>query len=206
MSAGAEPTGAPVSAMRPRHEIVAGLGTMGSLVTAIACVFALAGGVVAFHGWPELESVGSGPSLVVSEAPRAPLQVTAVRPSRSHPAPAGQVAGNGRVAHAQRRVIASAPQRSGNGRSTVSARPVTEPKPAAKSEPSSGPLAPVADTTEQTTNGLGQTVTDTTGALGSAVGGPLGKTVTNLGSGLGETVTKTGTLVANLLRAIQPGR
>ncbi|MEA2273304.1 MAG: hypothetical protein QOI98_2012, partial [Solirubrobacteraceae bacterium] len=47
---------ASASAMRPRHEIVAGLGTMGSLMAAVACVFVLAGGVVAFHGWPELGS------------------------------------------------------------------------------------------------------------------------------------------------------
>jgi hypothetical protein len=191
--------------MRPRHEIVAGLGTMGSLVAAIGCVFALAGGVVAFRGWPELDSAGSGPTLVVSDVPRAPLQVAAVHRSKpSHPA-ARQATAGARVAKAPRRVIASAPERivkRGSGQTT---RPAAVPKPPATTPPPTpGPLAPVADTAEQTTTGLGKAVSGTTDALGNVVGGPLGETVTTLGSDLGETVTKTGTLVANLLRGISP--
>jgi hypothetical protein len=190
--------------MRPRHEIVAGLGTMGSLVAAIGCVFALAGGVVAFRGWPELDSAGSGPTLVVSDVPRAPLQVAAVHRSKPARPAARQSTAGARVAKAPRRVIASAPERvvkRGSGQTT---RPTAVSKPPATTTPSTGPLAPVADTAEQTTTGVGKTVTNTTDALGSAVGGPLGETVTNLGSGLGETVSKTGTLVANLLRGIKP--
>jgi hypothetical protein len=197
-------TTAALYAMRPRHEIVAGLGTMGSLVAAITCVFALAGGVVAFHGWPELNSVASGPSLVVQEAPRAPLQVAEVRPAKAR-TPAHPAVANAPVAHA-RRVVASVPQRTVKRGTSVATRPTVETKPPTKPEPTPGPLSPVADTAEQTTNGLGQTVTDTTGALGGAVGGPLGQTVTNLGAGLGETVSDTGALLANILRAIKPGQ
>jgi hypothetical protein len=175
---------------------------MGSLVAAIGCVFVLAGGVVAFNGWPEIDSVSSGPSLVVNEAPRAPLQVAAPKPSKSRPA--RQKVAGARVAHAPRRVVASAPERTVNQGPTVATRPATVTKQVATTEKPGSPLAPVADTAEQTTNGLGKTVTDTTGAVGDAVGGPLGQTVTDLGAGLGGTVSKTGTLLANILRAIKP--
>jgi hypothetical protein len=192
--------------MRPRHEIVAGLGTMGSLVAAIGCVFALAGGVVAFQGWPELDSAGPGPTLVVSEVPRAPLQVAAVRktkPARS--APASTSAG-ARGAKAQRRVIATAPERTVRRTSGTATRPAAVTKPPEADTPAPGPLKPVADTAEQTTTGVGQAVTDVTGSLGGAVGGALGETVTNLGETLGNTVSDTGTVLANLLRAIKPTR
>jgi hypothetical protein len=192
--------------MRPRHEIVAGLGTMGSLVAAIGCVFVLAGGVVAFHGWPEVDTSGSGPSLVVSDAPRAPLQVASVRAAKAtHTSAAHSLAG-AHVAHAPRRVVASLPRPVVNRASDVATRPApTKPGPPT-TETSPGPLSPVADTAEQTTNGVGQAVTDVTGGLGDTVGGPLGQTVTGLGAGLGETVSNTGALLANVLRAIKPGR
>jgi hypothetical protein len=179
---------------------------MGSLVAAIGCVFALAGGVVAFHGWPELDSSGSGPSLVVADVPRAPLQVASVRAAKpTHTSAAHAVAG-ARVAHAPRRVIASAPRRRVHRASDVANRPTASKPPTTTTGTPPGPLSPVADTAEQTTDGLGQAVTGVTGGLGDAVGGPLGQTVTNLGAGLGETVSSTGALVANLLRAIKPGQ
>jgi hypothetical protein len=189
--------------MHPRHEIVAGLGTMGSLVAAIGCVFALAGGVVAFHGWPELESAGSGPALVVVDVPRAPLQVASVHrkpaAATSHHASAGA-----NVAKAPRRVVASAPGRTIRRNSATTTRPAPSAKTPSSDTPTPGPLTPVADTAEQTTTGVGKAVTDVTGSLGGAVGGSLGQTVTNLGAGLGKTVSNTGTLLANLLRAIKP--
>jgi hypothetical protein len=177
---------------------------MGSLVAAIGCVFALAGGVVAFRGWPEIDSVSSGPTLVVREAPKAPLQVASVKPAKASRPAARQTVAGARVAHAPRRVVASAPERTRNHSSSVVTRPPAVTKQVTTDEGPASPLAPVADTAEQTTNGLGQTVTDTTNALGDTVGGTLGQTVTNLGAGLGDTVSKTGTLLANLLRAIKP--
>ena len=176
---------------------------MGSLVAAIGCVFVLAGGVVAFHGWPEIDSVGSGPSLVVSEVPRAPLQVASVRKHKATQTSARHSVASARATHTPRRVIASAPHR--RVKSNTQATTHTDSKPAATTETSASPLSPVADTTEQTTTGVGQAVTDTTGALGDVLGGPVGQTVTDLGATLGGTVSQTGTVLANLLRAIKPG-
>ena len=178
---------------------------MGSLVAAIGCVFALAGGVVAFQGWPKLDSTGSGPTLVVSEVPRAPLQVAAVHKAKPARSTATSASAGARVA-APRRVIATVPERTVRRSTGTGTRPTTVSKPPQTDTPSPGPLEPVADTAEQTTTGVGQAVTDVTGSVGGAVGGTLGQTVTNLGAGLGNTVSDTGTLLANLLRAIKPAR
>ena len=55
--------------MRTTRALIAGFGTTGTLVAAVACVFAVASAVVAFNGWPNLGIGDRIDSLFVKDRP-----------------------------------------------------------------------------------------------------------------------------------------
>ena len=57
--------------MRTTRALIAGFGTTGTLVAAVACVFVVASAVVAFNGWPHLGIADRIDSLFVNDRPAA---------------------------------------------------------------------------------------------------------------------------------------
>src|ERR1700704_3443304 len=55
--------------MRTTRALIAGFGTTGTLVAAVACVFVVASAVVAFNGWPGSGIGDSIDSLFVKDQP-----------------------------------------------------------------------------------------------------------------------------------------
>src|SRR6476620_11864913 len=65
--------------MRTTRALIAGFGTTGSLVAAVACVFVVASAVVAFNGWPGSGIGDSIDSLFVKDQPAVAFDASGPR-------------------------------------------------------------------------------------------------------------------------------
>jgi hypothetical protein len=204
--------------MTEHRSLYAGLGTAGSLVAAIAAAFLIAGGVIAYSGWPELDAPASNGTLIVAPAARAdaPPVVVATRSAR----PSGGSASTPRTSRSTRRGQAT---RGATERATVRARLPAGSPPGAPEAPSQGtsvnarpatqtgsqdqspaptPASSLADGAERATSDLGSAVSNVTRGVGDTVGGPVGQTVTSVGDTLGNTVASVGGTVSDVLRIL----
>lgn len=196
-----------------RRMIFAGVGVSGSLVAAVAAVFALAGGILSFNSWPVARPAAPEASLNVAAPVRSaaakPLALATpvrtaraarptVRPQRSAPSRA-------RVTSPKPATPATPPAAPGGATPTApAAAPATATPTAASPSASPTPLnpvrsslgsvaAPVAGAVAGTTGATAQTVDD----LGAAVP-PLAPVTSTLGAG----VAGTGQAAAGLLGAL----
>jgi hypothetical protein len=121
--------------MRTTRAFIAGLGTTGSLVAAVACAFVVVSAVVAFHGWPGVAVPERVANVVVGDG------IVPAAATRTSAAPA-------------RIVVSTAPRTEPgvrDGASGTSRRPSTpdrtRPRPGGKRpSPAPPPVAPSDDT------------------------------------------------------------
>jgi len=216
--------------MRSPRAIMAGIGTSGSLLAAVACVLALASALIAFHGWPSGKGLDgrTGAVRVDDRAhPDHPLLARAGQSAKPAVRARGGRGPRARAARPQRpaatraatRAARASLVRSGAGHRASS--PVAAPRRSAggstgsTTPPSSqapgvhvalpAPISTVTNGVTQTTGHVGSTIGRTAGGLGGTVGtvSPgAGSTITHSGAQVGGTVSGVGQSAGGLL----PGR
>jgi hypothetical protein len=200
--------------MRTKRAFIAGLGTTGSLVAAAACVFLVAGAVIAFNGWPAGFADRVGNIFVNDEPPVAWDQPGTLAVAAGAGTAAGAVAATpaGPTFGAPGIVLAdngAAVLRGGAGAgpggaivSTLPAGAASNPgSPGAPSPLDTGPVRnQVASTVQQAGSGVSQIVRDTTRTVEHTVGGPVGSTVGQAGNTAADTVQHVTQTAGGLLK------
>jgi hypothetical protein len=212
--------------MRTTRALLAGLGTTGSMVAAAACVFLVAGAVIAFNGWPGAGFTNSINDLFVDDAPPvawdqpgtatvatsadvAAAAVTATPAGPTFGAPGVGLgddgtaqAGGGPVRLPNGTIVPGGTTSGGGGGGGGGSGPGSglPSAPGAPGVPSVGDVqSGVGDTVGNTGSGAGGVVRDTTGSVGDTVGGPAGDTIKQTGSTLGDTVEGAGGAAGDLV-------
>lgn len=188
-----------------RPTILPGLGIAGLAVVAVAVLFATAGGLVAFHLWPDHRARGASSRIVlpaqnaepvVLRAPPRPARAGVARPAA--PAAAVTVQPDGTPARAS----ITTPDL----RAPVEPRrpppPPPDPPADAPAAPPAAPLASVAEVVGDSTNGLERTLrtaVDNVARGIEPVSPPLAATVAQTGGTVGDTVAGAGRVLLALL-------
>jgi hypothetical protein len=202
--------------MRTTRALIAGFGTTGSLVAAVACVFVVASAVVAFNGWPSLGIGDRIDSLFVKD-----------RPAVAFDAPGPQVVAG--AASAAAGTVAAAPTGpviAGRGIGGGPVGPGTNGSPRDGRAPGSGTSGDVqasvtptgggsgsgGDTsrpglpdTSGATRAVGGAVQTTTHTAGDAVSGtinPVGQSVGSVNPPLGNTLSQTGGNIGTTVKGV----
>src|SRR6476620_7816157 len=175
--------------MRTTRALIAGFGTTGSLVAAVACVFVVASAVVAFNGWPGSGIGDSIDSLFVKDQPAVAFDASGPRvvagpglgggrpgPGSSGRSGGGSGPGNGTAGNAGGANGAATGSSSGGGAPGV---------PGVSGLPdTSGATNSVGGAVQNTSHSVGNTTSGVTNQVGQTVGGanqPLGDTVSQTG-------------------------
>lgn len=199
-----------------RRATLAGFGTSGALLAAVAAVFAAVGGVVAFSAWPEGPARDEPPSVALAppaarpapDGPPAPAAGDAGTPAGAAVAD-GEEDGDGPIggeADDGGGPGATAPGTTQAGDATGGPGPggtaAPTPTPSVSGTPTTPqPSTPLAAGTRSATRRVGEGV-----AGGGAQAGDqlravpiVGETVTGVSTGAGDAVTQAGEVVASLL-------
>jgi len=212
--------------MRSSRAIMAGIGTSGSLLAAVACVLALASALIAFYGWPSGKGLDGRTGAVRVDDRAHPDHPLLARAGQSAKPAVRARSGGGPRARAARpqhpaatRAARASVVRTGGGHRASS--PVAAPRRSAggstgsTTPPSSqapgvhvalpAPISTVSNGVTQTTGHVGSTIGRTAGGLGGTVGkvSPgADSTITHSGAQVGGTVSGVGQSAGGLL----PGR
>ena len=174
--------------------IFAGLGVTGCLIGAVGAIFAIAGGVLAFQGWPDAPSTPAPTALNVAAARSAatPQKAAALQLAPT-PAIASATAGaTTRRAHGRRSVQSVGVRPAGRG-----SGPLTGSGPTGTAVPTPGPASPAPRPATESATGLRATAdaaSRTIRAVGTAV--PAAAPVANL---VADTVDQVGRLLPGSL-------
>jgi hypothetical protein len=192
--------------VRATRAYLAGLGTAGSIVVGAALIFVLASAIVAFHGWPNADGLGT-PAQIVLSAParsetlvarRLAVLVGTSRAAGVRSAPRTPV---GAVVNT-RRPSGVAAGGAGSATLTIGGPPTTQPtqpaptagptRPPTRTSPTRTSTSPPSPTKPPTppTSGGGTGGPGAAGTVLKKVTGPVGGTVSGTGSGVGTIVKK----------------
>jgi len=199
--------------------MLAGLGTAGMLVGAVAAVAALTVGVVAFSGWPGSPDADRRPAVTLGGEDGAPSRVAlaARNAIASSATPGATVSGRSDGADgsdASAGGATASPRQSSAGATTPASSNAGGAAPAAESTQSAdaNPGAqekerrrPVADATDLTGRELGGAVKDGGAAIGGAarpVSAPAAEALTTVSKRVGEAVTAATKAITDVLRGM----
>jgi hypothetical protein len=202
-----------------RRATLAGLGTAGTLVGAVAAVAALTGGVVAFSGWPGSPQPANRPAVALGGAHSAPVRAASAASAAvatASPAPApGAVRRAATTGVAARPAPPSATADTGavvsGGRGSAAggsgqAKPTQTPSTATSKVTAKQPLQQVADATDSNTAALAQSIKQGGQDLGNAAApasATLGDAVAKVTANVSDAVAAAGKAIGAILRGPQ---
>jgi hypothetical protein len=204
--------------MRTTRALIAGFGTTGTLVAAVACVFIVASAVVAFNGWPHLGIgdridslfVKDRPAVADSTGPQAVAGTAATAAGTVAAVPTGSVVtgrgiggGGGGPGQNGAGRGGSTPGSGGSGDVQAGTGTTTGTGGGGGGNgtgvpDAGGPTSGVSGAVQNTAHDVGGAVSNTTNQVGQSVG--------SVNQPLGDTVSQTGSSVQNTVNNLLPSQ